>query len=219
MTRFFIADTHFHHCADNNKPDRKNIIELMCRTAPNGQLFSSQEEHDRHIIDNINSLVAREDELFIIGDFAFDKPGKFRAKIKCKHIRFLLGNHDRKSASLNIFGSIPEVLRTKVYNAKRNDFIQLFLCHYPSSYWDGSHRGWGHLYGHCHGQREDYLDSIEPQRRALDVGVDNIKRLYGDYRPLSEYEVYDYMAKRSGHDDVRFYKDYQNALLLEKGFI
>jgi calcineurin-like phosphoesterase family protein len=194
------------------------IVKMMCRVAPYGALFSCQEEHDNYLIGRINQMVSRDDELIIIGDFAFDKPGKYRSRIDCKHVKLVLGNHDRIEKSLNVFGQCPEILRTRAYNKAKNDYVKLYLCHYPTMYWDGSHRGWGHLYGHCHGQREQYLDDLEPQRRAMDVGVDNIYRLYGDYRPLAEWEVYDYMARRGGHDDVRFYHDYQQELYIERGF-
>lgn len=190
---------------------------MMGRVAPSGALCASEQEHDRMILDNINALVGRDDELFILGDFAFDKPGKFRSQIDCKHIRFVLGNHDRKEKTANVFGQIPEVLRTKAFNRKGTDHVKLYLSHYPTMYWDGSHRGWCHLYGHCHGQREEYLDNLEPQRRAMDVGVDNIYQLYGSYRPIADYEVYEYMARRSGHDDIRFYTDFQKNLYLERG--
>jgi hypothetical protein len=51
----------------------------------------------------------------------------------------------------------------------------------------------------------------------LDVGVDYVYELYGAYRPIAEYEVYEFMAYRSGHDDVRFYTDYQRNLYLDRG--
>jgi len=191
---------------------------MMARVRPDGQLFSCQEEHDLHLIDQINARCGHDDELIIVGDFAFDKPGKYRQMIDCR-CRLVLGNHDRKEKSANVFGEIPEIIRTAAYNEKRSDHIKLFVSHYPTMYWDGSHRGWGHLYGHTHAQREEYLDTLEPQRRALDVGVDNIYRLFGEYRPISEHEVYDYLGRRSGHDDIRFYKDYQKELYSNRGLI
>lgn len=208
--KFFTADTHFGHYG---------IVRMMGRVNPLGALMASEEEHDNYIIENINAVVDRSDELYILGDFAFDNPQKYRQRIRCKHVKLVLGNHDRKEKSLNTFGETPEIVRTRAYNRSRSDFIKLYLCHYPTMYWDGSHRGWGHLYGHCHGQREAYLDELEPQRRAMDIGLDNVHRLINCYRPLAEFEVYDLLAKRSGHDDVRFYQDYQRELYAKKGFI
>lgn len=208
MRRFFTADTHFNH---------EGIIKMMGRVGPMGALMSCAEEHDHLLIGQINATVGRDDELIIIGDFAFDNPGRYRAKINCSNVRLVLGNHDRKERSANVFGQIPEVMRSKAYNHTADDHVKLFLSHYPTMYWDQSHNGCCHLYGHCHSQREEYLDDLEPQRRAMDVGVDNAYRLYGEYRPISEVEVYDYMARRSGHDDVRFYLDFQQQLYLDRG--
>ena len=190
---------------------------MMGRTTGSGALCATSEHHDKMIIDNINQMVGRDDELFIIGDFAFDKPGKYRAMIDCKHIKFIMGNHDRKQKSSNVFGETPDILRTKCFNKDGTEYFDMYMCHYPTMYWDQSHNGACHLYGHCHGQREEYLDSLEPGRRALDVGVDNAMKLLGEFRPFADYEVYDYMARRSGHDDVRFYKDYQRELFLNRG--
>jgi calcineurin-like phosphoesterase family protein len=198
--RFFTADPHFNH---------PGIVPMMGRVDGASALMGSIEEHDSKLISNINSMVDRDDELFILGDFAFDKPGRYRQQINCKHIKFVMGNHDRKTKTSNVFGQCHDIIRTEAFNKKKTDSVKLYLCHYPTMYWDQSHNGVGHLYGHCHSQREEYLDQLEPGRRAIDVGVDNAYRLFGEYRPFSDYEIYDYMSRRTGHDDVRFYKDFQ----------
>lgn len=205
--RWFTADTHFGH---------EKIIKMMARVNISRQLFSIS-EHDQYILDVINSKVGRDDELFVLGDFAWDSPGKYRAKINCKNVKLVRGNHDKVEKSLNVFGSMPDTITTKA--RKGNDSITLVLTHYPNAFWDGSHRGWGHLYGHCHGQQEETLDTLFPERRAFDVGLDNVYRLFGEYAPLSEVQVFDYLAKRSGHDDIRFYEDYQLNLYIERGLI
>jgi calcineurin-like phosphoesterase family protein len=207
--KFFIADCHFGHFG---------IIPMMARTYPGThRLFESIEAHDDLLIDTINQVVGRNDELHIIGDFSWEKPGKYRQRIKCQHVKLTLGNHDKVQACSNVFGEIPERRRMKVFNLDRTDYIKVVLDHYPGAYWDGSHKGWGLLYGHTHGQREETLEELFPQRRALDVGADNLFLRQGNYGPMPEYKVYDYMAKRSGHDDLRFYRDYQNDLYIKKG--
>jgi hypothetical protein len=47
------------------------------------------------------------------------------------------------------------------------------------------------LYGHSHGRYETELEVMHPGRRAMDVGVDNIHRLTGEWRPISLPEVID----------------------------
>lgn len=204
--RYFTADTHFAH---------EGIITMMARVGANGALYNSIEDHDREVIACINRTVSRDDELYILGDFAWKTPGKYRSQIHAKCF-MVMGNHDRPEKTRNVFGEVPMVRTVKIFNKARTDSMKAVCCHYPMAYWDKSHHGEPHLYGHCHGQREAYLDALEPQRRAMDVGLDNVFRLYGEYRPLAEWEIFDYMARRSGHDDVRFYDDYQIEMFQER---
>ncbi len=207
--KYFMADPHFGHAG---------IIQMMARVAPDGELFSSVEEHDGFLLEEINRTVSRGDELIILGDFAWDKPGKYRQQICCKNIKLILGNHDKTGKCQKVFGQVYQQYVTKVCLKNENAHLKVWCSHYPTTFWEGSHKGWGHLYGHTHGQREDFLELMFPERRALDVGVDNIYRLHGFWRPLSEHEIYDYMARRTGHDDLDAYHEYQTALYLERGF-
>lgn len=203
MIRYFMADPHFGH---------DGIINMMARVDPSGKLFKSVEDHDTHIMECINNTVGVDDQLFIVGDFAWSKPGRYRPKINSRYVKLIRGNHDPFQKCLSAFGAVPDIARTKIRNNTHTDHFKVFLTHYPTMYWDGSHRGVCHLYGHTHGQREEYLDLLEPERRALDVGVDNLYRLYGNYNPISEYDVYDYMNNRKGHDNLDFYREYQKDL-------
>jgi calcineurin-like phosphoesterase family protein len=171
-------------------------------------LFPNSEAHDKYLIYGINTVVGVNDELFVLGDFASKKPGKYRARIKCKHVRLIRGNHDSFKASKTVFGEIPHILQTKV--RKGSHSIPVVLSHYPMAFWDGSHKGWGHLYGHTHGQREEQLNQAFPGRRAFDCTVDNLLKLFGSYRPVSEELVYDIFSALPGHDDVAYYHQLQN---------
>lgn len=46
-----------------------------------------------------------------------------------------------------------------------------------------------HLYGHCHSTFEKKLNALFIGRKAMDVGIDNIHRLLGEWRPISLDEV------------------------------
>jgi len=71
--------THFEH---------RNIIKYCKRP------FDSIELHDETIIDNINQKVGLNDELYIVGDFAFCGPpaDHYRRMINCKNVHLVLGN-------------------------------------------------------------------------------------------------------------------------------
>lgn len=80
MKTFYISDTHFGHF---------NIIKHCNRP------FSTAEEMDRVMIENWNSTVARNDTVFILGDFVFSKipPAEYLNKLNGRKI-VIVGNHD-----------------------------------------------------------------------------------------------------------------------------
>lgn len=194
--RYFIADPHFGHASILNK--------MLPRCYPGTDvLFQCIQDHDKCILDAINSVVGERDELHVLGDFA-RKPGKYRAQIKCRNVSLIRGNHDPVQKCRNVFGEIPYVRIVKIRDGI--DSLRVVLCHTPMAYWEGSHRGWGHLYGHCHGQREATMNELfGVNRRSMDVGVDCLR----NYAPLSEEHIYDLFTSLSGRDPVGFYRDLQ----------
>lgn len=76
----------------------------------NGRPFSNIEEMNNTIIDNINRVVGEDDELWILGDFAFrvDKAEvqKFRNRINCRNVHLVYGNHDQDYSQEHIFQSV-----------------------------------------------------------------------------------------------------------------
>lgn len=180
--KYFTSDTHFCHTS---------IAEVRG--------FASIAEHDAAILDGINSAVEPDDQLYILGDFALDFPGRYRPKIRCKTVFFVIGNHDRPLKTQQAFGEAPHMRFTKFGTCP------VVLSHYPQCYWSGSHHGHAHFYGHCHASREDTLDSLFPGRRSIDVGVDNAFRLLGSYVPFPEDLLIAHFDARPGHDQPSFY--------------
>jgi calcineurin-like phosphoesterase family protein len=96
MSIFFTSDTHYHH---------KNIVKGTTtwtntggiHNAQNVRDFSTLEEHDQAIIDNINKTVKQNDILYHLGDWSFGgikQIWELRRRVNCKNIHFILGNHD-----------------------------------------------------------------------------------------------------------------------------
>lgn len=87
---WFTSDTHYSHsniCSATSKWKASNLT----------RKFSSLEEMNNTIINNINNKVGEDDILFHLGDWSFgglDKIFEFRKQIKCKNIHLILGNHD-----------------------------------------------------------------------------------------------------------------------------
>lgn len=183
---WLTEDCHFGH---------EQVVTKMSRKG-----FASIEEHDIQLLDNINRLVDRGDTLWILGDFTFAYPRHYKSQIRCKDVRLILGNHDNRNRSKAAFKLVYDVRDIKIKEQR------CFLSHYSHAFWPASHYGAFHCYGHNHAQRESTLDYCFPGRRSMDVGVDNIKRLYGEYRPISEDELYERLISEPGHDLVSFYR-------------
>src|SRR5690606_34232073 len=131
-------------------------------------------------------------ELIIIGDFAFSEAPRWRRYIRAKRCWFIRGNHDRYQDSVRAFGEAPwrRILKIRKEN--------VVLDHFPQTYWHNCHRGYYHAYGHVHGRKEDLLDAAFPERRSMDVGVDNAYRLLGEHRPFSAEEFFEFLKDRKG---------------------
>lgn len=190
--RYFTSDQHFGH-----------LTVLDGEFTSRGQYFSSIEHHDSHLIDQINEIVQRNDELYVLGDFSLSTvraASKYRPKIRCRKVHLIMGNHDKFSYR-DFFSTAQDTLVTRI----GPDRTPVFLSHYPHAYWPGSHRspGWLHLYGHTHTQYEDHLDHVFPGRRSMECSVDNAMRLLGEYRPFSEEDVLRLLGNNPGHERRR----------------
>jgi len=186
--KWFTSDTHFGHEA---------ILNMGYKRA-----FENIHVHDEVLIETINSYVGPNDILYHLGDFSWPNPKNILARIKCKDVRLIIGNHDRH---VHEFKYASDVDMIKIGEQK------VFLSHYPHAYWPSSHYGSFHLYGHMHMQRERTLnDMLGVSRRSMDVGVDQADALFGRYRPFSEVEIMLLLNPRTGHDDLQFYRDLEN---------
>ncbi len=97
---WYTGDPHLGH---------ERIIELC------GRPFGSVGEMNDAILDRINSVVARQDTLVIVGDVLlgpFEESVKLLQRIRAGRIRLLPGNHDRWSLAYTHRGS-PEVVKNK----------------------------------------------------------------------------------------------------------
>ncbi len=194
MSKLWVtSDTHFQHaniCAGTTNWENPR----GCRN------FDTTGEMDALIIDNINSKGMSEDTLWHLGDFAFGNKNnipELRARINCKTIHLLYGNHDEcisgispKSKPLH-----PEKLqRAKVFQsffASVGHYHEMFykgklivMFHFAIGSWHGSGKGAIHFHGHSHGS---YL----PIGRMIDVGQD-----LQNYEPISFDDAIDICENR-----------------------
>ena len=81
---WFTSDTHFGH---------ENMLRFCGRPWPTVAQMNDA------MVANINSKVAADDELYILGDFSFkmtvQDAHELRKSIACRRVHLLLGNHDK----------------------------------------------------------------------------------------------------------------------------
>jgi calcineurin-like phosphoesterase family protein len=171
---WFSADWHFGHAG------------ILIHQSQRLNEFETIENMDNQILDGINSVVKKNDEIFFLGDFAFNRYGHYRSRINCRTLHVIKGNHD--APSLKNFCTTLCDIKIKKFMRGENVF-KIVMCHYPMVSWPGLHDGAFHLYGHCHGSMEEQLTEMFPNRRSFDVGIDNVKRAFDEWRPLSLDEV------------------------------
>lgn len=184
---WFSSDFHYGH---------KNICRGISRWT--GDLSNCTRDFDtlklmnQTIVDNINNYIKEDDVLYFLGDWAFggiENVHKFRQQINCQEIHFICGNHDKHVANNNVyngletqylFNSVQSYMELTV-TSNVEPTVTICLNHFPIASWHKAHKYY-HLFGHVHGQFENVGKSI-------DVGIDNIFKLTGEYRPVELYEI------------------------------
>jgi calcineurin-like phosphoesterase family protein len=174
---YFTSDQHFGHT---------NIIKYTSRP------FSSVEEMDEQLIENYNKVVSKDDVVYHLGDFAFNKTPDEIASIFSRlngRKRVLLGNHDNiiyfnspvnNKLNTGIVDVTPGHLEVSFRAVLGKDVLPVTLFHFPMLSWNKSFHGSYHLHGHTHGSIP-----FDLKVRRLDVGVD-----CNNYTPISLEQVH-----------------------------
>lgn len=167
MTIWFTSDTHFGHA---------NIIRFCNRP------FDNIEEMNEALIRNWNECVQPNDDVYHLGDFSFERKPENTARRLNGNKHLIKGNHDKRH-HLKLIAPFFNWIKD-VYELKVDKKIRVWLSHYAHRRWPKSHHGTIHLYGHSHGELEDF-------GKSTDVGVDA-----WDYRPVSLETIVKMMEKR-----------------------
>lgn len=158
---FFIGDTHFNHVG---------IFKFGIRTK-----FKNLEEHDRYIINRINSVIGKRDILYHVGDVTMGTdPDILKRTIgKCNGRKILVkGNHDHYPISEYI-KYFDDILGTVKYK-------EFWLSHFPIHPQE-FYKRIVNIHGHIH----DPLKMIKNDKRYICVSPEFLN----DYTPISLDEI------------------------------
>ena len=217
---WFTSDTHYGHkniCRGSSSWKDKS----GCRD------FDTLEDMNKELAFQIWDNLKDGDVLYHLGDWSFggkDNIWIFRDLIEADiEIHLILGNHDphirdnntytrpydknqRPALLKNLFASVQNYKELTLSSAE-GDRYNFVLCHYPMRVWNNCSKGTIMLHGHCHGNLGAYVDvdGTKPYK-SMDVGVDPMFELFGQYRPISLTEVLYIMEKRKVLNDIDHHK-------------
>jgi calcineurin-like phosphoesterase family protein len=158
------------------------------------------EEMNEVMIERWNEVVAPQDHIYHLGDFAFfygkgKKVEEIFSRLNGKMF-LCIGSHDREIVKLSRNGFRHNGFITPFFKIKavEESFLikqgvptRIFCSHYMHYVWKYSHYGTWHLYGHSHG---GLTNRVNGHGKVLDVGVDS-----HDFRPWNVDEVIAEMIK------------------------
>ena len=115
---YITSDLHFGH-------DKKFIYEARG--------FSSVHEHNEAVIDNWNSIVREEDDVYVLGDLVLND---LEAGIACirrlrGRIHIVRGNHD-SNARISEYKKLPGVVEVVDAMYLKHNGLTYYLSHYPT---------------------------------------------------------------------------------------
>lgn len=165
--------------------------------------FDDEFQMTDQLVENINSVVKRNDWLIHLGDWAFGgatKVAEFRSRIRCRNIINVFGNHDQ--AGDFQWSNKSRQWRRKKWSRFTSDLFTLTAdylefryhkllfccCHYPITSWNEMGHGSVMVYGHSHSN----LEKKYCHGRMIDVGVDNPEL---NFSPISLPDLFDRMSK------------------------
>lgn len=169
---YFISDMHFGH---------SNIIKYENRP------FKNIKEMDANIIKNWNSVVKKDDKVFVLGDVSFynkEKTAEIIYSLNGYKV-LVLGNHDNER-SLHWWKSVgfDEVIK---YSIIYNDFY--ILSHEPM--YLNENMPYMNIHGHIHNLKYE-------SKQFFNVSVECI-----DYTPISFEKIKDVVVSKMKLEELK----------------
>ncbi len=171
MSVYFTSDCHFSH---------RNVITFCNRP------YEDINHMNKCLIENWNSVVTNNDDIYCLGDFAWNfSPSQLSEIMKQLngHKHLISGNHDKQK--MHIKSQLWESV--EYYKHLKIDKKRIILCHYPIFDFDCAYHKSIHLYGHIHKQQDfDEISKIHRNKGFYSycVGVD-----FNNYTPIKFEDI------------------------------
>ena len=124
--KFYISDLHIGH---------KNILAFDNRP------FFNLEEMTETIISNWNSVVGKNDSVYVLGDMFWNNAEIPIVLPRLNGVKFLVkGNHDRVNEEMK-----KHFVWIKDYAVIKDGEEHVVLCHYPIAHWINADYGYIHF--------------------------------------------------------------------------
>jgi len=178
--KYFLSDLHLYHT---------NVLKFGDRP------FSSIEEMNTAIMYNINSVLKKGDDFYLLGDLAFRKEGYdlfFSEFPKYANLHWVLGNHDKQYKKYEKYCTSVSLLKEIKIGG-----VHTTLCHYPMISWNKSHHNSWMLFGHHHSNAHGW-EGIHERTKGKML---NVNCEFHDFTPWSEDEIVAYMETKEDNWD------------------
>lgn len=139
---YYISDLHLGHY---------NVLRF------DGRPFNTCSEMEDTIIKNWNSVVKKEDTVYILGDYCWNTDEEWERTLKLLNGNkvLILGNHDIKRMSSRVKKYFQDI---KEYKEISDNGRRVIMCHYPMPFYRADYNpNVYHLYGHLHTTLEEDL--------------------------------------------------------------
>ena len=220
---WFCSDLHISHTgAIHHHPERLDEFGMKFE-----EFFEDKNiamaKYDEYLIQKWNSIINRQDNVYILGDFCLGNRERTQYILSRLHgKKFLIrGNHDKSCKGLeNYFEWVGDIKEAKFTN-NQYDYIDpeepfcVEMCHYPLLTWNRRPHGTCCLMGHCHGS----LDELNKTSKELrvDVGYDaSFAKECGGFIEL--HQLYDYFCELKKEMGVETFQEYNEKLMEIQGY-
>lgn len=172
MNTFLIADPHFSH---------QGVCEFTRHTGEKLRPWDVVEEMDEALIHNWNSVVKKDDKIYVLGDVVFknDHLNKVMPRLNGRKC-LIKGNHDKLKLSQ---------YAKYFYDIRACDIVDKFMMTHVPVHPESIIKKNGNIHGHLHYRR--VMDGEEIDKRYFCVSVEHT-----DYTPIALDVVLDLFNKQ-----------------------